>query len=100
MPKNCVSCNAPSLKPIEDKWEHTLYECGACMMQFWWPFKNPDHEWYEQNKRFKDRNAHPKGKKLYQSQELFLRELPKKGGTLLDVGMGTGRFLDAARHAY
>ncbi|OGG42989.1 hypothetical protein A2841_00345 [Candidatus Kaiserbacteria bacterium RIFCSPHIGHO2_01_FULL_48_10] len=97
MPTACVQCNATKLTRKEEKWGYTLYECAACKLQFWWPFKNPGHESYEQSGRYRDRNFHPQTKSLYHSQILFLKKPVKPETALLDLGMGTGRFLSAAK---
>ena len=97
MPTKCVNCEKTNLVEQEKKWGYTLFECGSCKLQFWWPFKNPGHETYEQSGRYQDRNFHPQTKSLYHSQILFLTKPVKAGTTLLDLGMGTGRFLGAAK---
>lgn len=96
-PTECVNCHASTLSWKEEKWGYTLYECGSCKLQFWWPFKNPGADAYENNGRFQARNNHPLGKSLYQQQKLFLDAYQKPGSTLLDLGIGTGRFLAAAK---
>ncbi len=97
MPTACVQCNTTILTRKEEKWGYTLYECTQCLLQFWWPFKNPGHESYEQNGRYRDRNFHPQTKNLYHSQVLFLKKPVASGTSLLDLGMGTGRFLSTAK---
>src|SRR3989344_1935739 len=97
MPTNCVQCNAAALMRTEEKWGYTLYECNTCKLQFWWPFKNPGRESYEQSGRYRDRNFHPQTKSLYHSQILLLKKKVRPKTTLLDLGMGTGRFLSAAK---
>jgi SAM-dependent methyltransferase len=99
MPTECVSCKGTVLAKKEVKWGHTLYECASCKLQFWWPFKNPGHQAYESSDRYRDRDFHPKGKNLYKAQELFLESKLSPGSTLLDLGMGTGRFISAAEKA-
>ena len=98
-PTECVACGAGNLKSREtfEKW--TLYECSTCDLQFWWPFQNPGHTFYEDDKESVTRNVNPLAMPLYEMQKQFLREKPKRGGTLLDLGMGSGRFLSGARDA-
>lgn len=76
--------------------EYTLYECSVCKGQFWDPMKNPGSEWYSHDERYANRNADPQlglgGDHLW-----FLGLLPRPSGRLLDIGMGTGNFLNAAR---
>lgn len=58
--------------------------------------KNPGSEWYEKDLRYSDRNADPH-KRPVMTHRYFLRKQPAPNGTLLDIGMGTGNFLNAAR---
>ena len=74
---------------------YTLYACGSCAGQFWWPLANPGAAWYERDERYADRNAdpilRPNGK--HRSVMDYLGTRP---GRVLDVGCGVGNFLALA----
>ncbi len=80
----------------EEHGPYKLWECSSCQGQFWNPMKNPGSEWYEKDLRYSDRNADPH-KRPVMTHRYFLRKQPAPNGTLLDIGMGTGNFLNAAR---
>ncbi len=96
-PSRCVLCGLDTqLGAREAYGEYTLFSCSACAGQFWWPFKNPGSEWYEKDDRYHGRNLDPLLTPV-DTHLLFLKDRPLPGGTLLDVGCGTGNFLAAAR---
>jgi SAM-dependent methyltransferase len=97
IPNSCVSCSGNSLNSVNTCEGYTLYECGSCTLQFWWPFTNPGNEYYEQDKALSARNRDPFAHPLFPTQKRFLRAPLHGKGRLLDLGMGTGRFLAAAK---
>ncbi|MEK7647446.1 MAG: class I SAM-dependent methyltransferase [Patescibacteria group bacterium] len=76
--------------------EFSLWECAQCSGQFWNPMTNPGAAWYEKDERYSDRNAAPLRRPVH-THRAFLDENPAPGGRVLDVGMGTGNFLSAAK---
>jgi len=60
--------------------------------------KNPGAEWYEKDARYSFRNRNPLKTPEFNHRE-FLKDRPAPGGKILDIGMGTGNFLNAAAAA-
>ncbi|MDO8470499.1 MAG: class I SAM-dependent methyltransferase [bacterium] len=74
----------------------SLYECSACKVQFWMPFRNPGADWYEQRGDNTIQEAvAPKVRRGYHKQILSLSDTDLQGKKVLDVGCGTGEFLAA-----
>jgi SAM-dependent methyltransferase len=93
----CPACQAPSRElAIERYGKYERFACGVCGLQFWEPREMPDARWYEQMYGGRDQNVLP----LEPGHKYFLADsLAPGGGTLLDIGCGTGNFLAAARTA-
>ncbi|KKW36372.1 MAG: hypothetical protein UY84_C0001G0263 [Candidatus Adlerbacteria bacterium GW2011_GWA2_54_12] len=94
---SCVTCGGDFTIEKERREAHRLYECRVCKVQFWWPFKNPGTGFYGEVPALAARNLDPHSHPLFPSQRRFLKTAPKRGGTLLDLGMGTGNFLAEAQ---
>jgi SAM-dependent methyltransferase len=95
-PKQCGICGRESRLSFEEYFrEYQLFECGSCHGEFWFPMRNPGAAWYEKDERYAARNQDPL-KKPERNHREFLRDMPARGGKVLDVGMGTGNFLAAA----
>lgn len=98
-PERCGVCGQRSAFVRRGTHEgYMLWECGACLAQFWSPMQSPGAEWYSRDERYSFRNNAPLRRPERNHRE-FLRDLPARGGKLLDVGMGTGNFLFAAQEA-
>lgn len=69
----------------------SLYECFACGVQFWMPFKNPGDKWYRSQK--KERRENPHLYRGYHKKFLKLYKNILQGKTVLDVGCGRGELL-------
>src|SRR5271163_1912724 len=96
-PPGCPVCaqSAPDAA-IERYGNYELFRCDACGLQFWEPRVMPDAVWYEQMYGGRDEKLLP----LEPGHRYFLADALAPGrGELLDIGCGTGNFLDAARKA-
>jgi SAM-dependent methyltransferase len=72
----------------------------ACDVQFADPLEEPGQSFYETHSRYTGPELfYTTPRALNWDQRWFLRDRPRRGGALLDVGCGTGYFLAAARQA-
>jgi len=82
------------------KW--SLYECSECQVQFWQPMRNPGKDWYEAKEESQIIQSSPKKeiKLTWQHKEFlkFLKNQNNQGKKLLDLGCGTGEFLNAVQN--
>ena len=94
----CPACSSKDL--TKETWQHgkcTLVHCRACGLEFWDPIHNPGAEWYgagltEFVYLRPVWSPHVGVKK-------FLRDMPARGGKLIDVGCGVGDFCYMASQA-
>ncbi len=105
MPSFCPIChhefelpNKPLARHLDNSVDYNLWACPACLVQFWLPFKNPGATWYENDDRYAGANNKPSIEStVYHRRTIsFLKPLV---GRVLDVGCGTGNFLNLARRA-
>jgi 2-polyprenyl-3-methyl-5-hydroxy-6-metoxy-1,4-benzoquinol methylase len=96
--ENCPVCGAglSASSPLGQAGSYTLFECGACNVQFWQPFKRLGASWYENFYVGRLRDVPP----LEPGHKYFLAD-PRapKTGRLFDIGCGVGNFMAAARTA-
>jgi len=96
----CPGCgNTDSFKNTKAWKGYSFYLCPACDIVFCDPIKNPGRDWYESS------DIHLAIGKLLTDQiywyhKEFLSKDLRAGSTLLDVGCGTGNFLNAAQKKY
>ena len=101
VPTTCPLCSAQSPMAIgrthkDGETTYTQYGCDACLVEFWWPLKNPGAEWYRTDKKYGMRNADPIWS-ANANQKKTLAFLAHTRGRVLDVGCGIGNFLSAAK---
>ena len=86
-------------KNKEENW--SLYKCPECTVQFWQLMRNPGRDWYEAKEESQIIQSSPKRKiKLtWQHKEFlkFFKNQNNQGKKLLDLGCGTGEFLNAVQ---
>src|SRR3989344_4843693 len=100
-PEKCPLCGAQIPKTtgrthIDGTTTYTQYGCDSCLVQFWWPLKNPGTEWYRTNEKYGNRNADPVWDATTNHKKTLAFFLHKKGN-VLDIGCGIGNFLSAAK---
>ena len=95
-PAHCPVCSAPITAevPIGIAGRYSLFECSACGIQFWNPFKRIGSSWYEDFYTGRLQTIPP----LEPGHRFFLADpnAPKKC-RVFDVGCGVGNFMAAAR---
>lgn len=95
-PRRCPVCFAAISegRPIRSVGHYSLFECSACNIQFWNPFRRIGSFWYEDFYIGRLQNIPP----LEPGHKFFLAD-PRapKTGFLFDIGCGVGNFMIAAR---
>lgn len=87
----CPVCKSESSSEIGHYQKYTLHWCTGCDLQWWHPLESLGSSFYEASNVIRD--TFGPGDRLDWAQWQFFRYLPKKKGSLLDIGCGTGRFL-------
>lgn len=75
---------------------YKMYLCEACGVEYAYPFKAPGAGWYEESEEYGVSRVILQNLEWYHLEAL--RRLGQRG-SLLDIGSGTGIFLDSARKA-
>jgi SAM-dependent methyltransferase len=91
----CPICTAADSLPVRHVQDYTLRYCGQCDLIWAHPMRSPGPAWYEQHQEYL-KNLLLGLDFLAWNHKQFLRDLPGRGGRLLDVGCGSGRFLARA----
>ena len=92
----CSVCDSTGAKCMDERDGCTLYSCHRCELQFWHPLQETNSDYYENDFRYSIRDE-LMPEKLGQRHHVFLKSNTLVGGTLLDVGCGTGLLLDRCR---
>lgn len=96
----CPLCATAAGPAVERHGAFLLRWCPSCDLQFADPMAAPDRDFYETHALYcgpESRYTSPR--LLNWDQRAFLRDRPRPGGALLEVGCGTGYFAEAARRA-
>jgi SAM-dependent methyltransferase len=88
-------CAENTSVPVRDVNGYTLHHCQRCDLIWADPMRSPGAEWYETHQEYL-KNLLLGLDFLAWNHKQFLRDLPCRGGALLDVGCGSGRFLARA----
>ena len=91
---NCPICNAINLDEREKYKEFTLFHCNNCDVYFWYPLKHPGQKFYETSELHEIKGE----KKLQWRHKQFLKDPVLKSGKFLDIGCGTGEFLNEVKN--
>ncbi len=93
---SCPVCGLPGPAPVAGEANgYVLRLCPQCDVTYADPMRGPGAKWYEEHSDYLkflllDLDV------LNWNHRQFLRDLPRRGGRLLDVGCGSGRFLARA----
>jgi len=100
-PAACPLCGAQSPRTtgrthVDGETTYTQYGCDACLVEFWWPLKNPGAQWYSEHERYGARNHDPVWSATWNHRKTLSFLAPLRG-MVLDVGCGIGNFLAHAK---
>lgn len=93
---DCPACGEKVGSEAVDNYNtYKLYHCRACELMFWQPMKSPGPQWWRASL---DLTPFRPAWLFHWAQKQFLRDMPARGGKLLDIGCGVGDFLSAAQN--
>jgi ubiquinone/menaquinone biosynthesis C-methylase UbiE len=94
---NCPVCGKENNRGVSNHGEYALRLCLECEVVFADPMKNPGSRWYEQQVNYVVAGIETVMEGLTWNQAMFFKSNNRAGGSLLDVGCGTGHFLFEAK---
>jgi SAM-dependent methyltransferase len=97
---DCPACLKHAAHKPAGSWkEFSFYLCSDCGAVFCFPRKNPGRDWYEGSLIHQGLSNFLYTQVIWYHRQ-FLADPAVYGKTLLDVGCGTGNFLNLAREKY
>ena len=98
---HCPVCSATTQQAVAHVGGYTVHECPACLLRFSDPMQNPGAEWYEQSHLYTERRERQRRVSTSMIRRdwryrMFLSQTLNPGGSLLEVGCGSGMFLRVA----
>lgn len=96
---NCPVCNGESfVKRGVEYGGYELHHCPTCDLLCWQPMRSPGGGWYDEGLITGWATIKPVGG-AFPTYRKFFRDMPTRGGRVLDVGCGTGDFCYLAEKA-
>src|SRR3990167_207235 len=92
----CPACENKDVFTLIETWKkYKIYHCRKCDVVFSHTMKNPGSEWYKKSEMYAVGKIIHTGVSWHHKQ--FLKDKKIYGQRLLDVGCGTGIFLNKAQ---
>jgi SAM-dependent methyltransferase len=97
-PSECPACAAvEDFRLIDKRRGYPIYQCETCAVQFAYPVTLPDNLYDTHEAYWLLNEMSIKGTRLSDYMQVMLKQIDWEGKHLLDLGCGTGVFLQAAQ---